>query len=196
MLESMIEKPFPTRAEVTDVANAILDGSDAIMTSGETSGGKYPVESIDMMSRIAVENEKYIIPHIIDDKYFESRKIAVSISNAAFEVIKGLNINVVVTFSPNDTLPLLISRLNLPCKIIALINNGMTKRQFGLSKGVESYDFDKKFNDRDQAIQEIKDFLQKEVNISKGDKVLIIGKYKEGQSEVAKYTNIFEFVEN
>lgn len=196
MLESMIEKPFPTRAEVTDIANAVLDGTDAIMTSGETSGGKYPVESIDMMSRIAVENEKYLTPKILEDAYFENRKVAVSISNAAFEVVQGLNIDVVVTFSPKDTLPRLISRLNLPCRIISLVNDKMLRRQLSMSKGIESYEFDACFTDRDDVIQGIKKYLATLGTIKKGNKILIIGKYKDCKSKEPKYTNIFEFIEN
>ena len=110
-------------------------------------------------------------------------------------LINILNL-VVVTFSTRDTLTRLISRFNLPCRIISLINDNHTPRQLALSKGVESYEFDKTFKDRDELIQGIKDFLKINVKINVGNKILIIGKYKNSKLKEPKYTNVFEFVEN
>jgi len=195
MMESMTEKPFPTRAEVTDVANAILDGTDCVMTSGETSSGKYPAESIEMMSKIAVEQEKYLFPRIVEDKYFNQRKIAVSVSNASFELAKGLNVDVIVIFSPNDTLARLIARLALHTKIIALVDNPYKMRQLSLTKGVTAYEYDKLFNDRDEVITAIKKFLFSEKIVDKNSRILIVGKYKEQSPNLCRFTNILEFVE-
>ena len=195
MLESMIDKPYPTRAEVTDVTNAILDGTDSIMTSGETSSGKYPAESIDMMSRIAVESEKHVEPQIFEDKYFKERKIAVSISNAAYEVINGLKVDVVVTFSPNDTLTQLISRSGIHSKIVALVETDQRKRQLDLTKSVFPYVFNQTYEDRDDVINGIQSFLFSNNLIKVGEKILIIGKYKVNRENKSQFTNIFEFVE-
>jgi pyruvate kinase len=195
MLESMIEKPFPTRAEVTDVANAVLDGTDAIMTSGETSFGKFPAETIELMSKICVENEKYLEAKIIPVVNFDDKQVAVAISNAAFELIKGLKIDYVVTLSKNDTMPRLLSRFALDCPVIALVKNGNVKRQLNMCKGITAFEFDKSYEDRDEAVNAIKKHLLDAEIVHKDAKVLIIGKYQATGDKKTNYPNIFEFVQ-
>jgi len=195
MLESMIEKPFPTRAEVTDVANAVLEGTDALMTSGETTSGKYPVETLDMMSRIAVENEKYIDPDMIPVEFFEDKQVAVAISNAAYEMATTLELDAIVTLSSNDTMPRLISRFSLPCKIISLLQDTGLKRQLNMSKGVEAVEFIREFTDRDDAANSVKAFLKEKNLVKKGEKILILGKFQGKSEKITNYPNFFEFIQ-
>ena len=89
MLETMIENPFPTRAEATDIANAILDGTDAVMLSAETSVGKYPFESVNVMVKVALETERYFgqFQNKINEQYIEcGDKATNALSKSAVEL--------------------------------------------------------------------------------------------------------------
>jgi pyruvate kinase len=196
MLESMIEKPMPTRAEITDVANAVLDGTDAIMTSGETSSGKYPVETVMTMTKIAVENEKYLIPEIIEAMDLEEQNIAVAMANAAFEFIVQIEeVTKILVYSDTGLSPRLISRLNLPIEIIALVNTDTLKRQLNLSKNINAFVFNGNFQDRDKAVKGIIDYgLESKVLDSK-DKILLIGNLDLGVNGGYNHSNIFEYID-
>ena len=194
MLESMIEKSMPTRAEITDVSNAVLDGTDAIMTSGETSTGKYPVETLITMTRICKESEKYLIPEILKSVGLNESKISVAISNAAFEFILEMeDITKILIYSRKGKIPRIIARLNLPTQIIALVNNETLKRQLNLTKNVTSYVFDKDYTDRDVAIKGIIEFGLENKVLTKEDKILLIGNLNFKYQGKDVRSSIFEF---
>lgn len=133
MLESMIEHPLPTRAEVSDVANAILDGTDATMLSGETAVGKYPVESVAMMSSIAVEAEKATHSHV-EEEGFDN--ISDTISNAVQRICRTMPISKVVTLTRSGYTARMITRFKISQPIIAVTPNDGVKRQLELVFGV------------------------------------------------------------
>ncbi|MFQ5493494.1 MAG: pyruvate kinase [Candidatus Dojkabacteria bacterium] len=198
MLESMIEKPLPTRAEITDVANAVLDGTDAVMTSGETSTGKYPVETIETMSRIATENEKYLIPEIFD--YHSTSDddpdlVAVAMTNAAFEVAQTLPLDKIFVVSSTGVTARLMSRHNLAVHVEAFVSNPVIKRQLALTKGVTAHVFPRRYIDRDHAIKAILRFALAQKIIKRSEKVLIIGRRPFEETSKFKFPNIFEYVD-
>jgi pyruvate kinase len=196
MLESMIDNPFPTRAEITDVANAVLDGSDAIMTSGETSSGKYPVECVETMTKIAKESEQYLVPEILPALQLEDMKINLAMANAAYEVYSQLEeINKIVVYTRSGVTARILARLNLPIRIIAFVANEHTKRQLGLSKGVEAHILNKYWVDRDQAIKDMITNGYEMGALKKDDKVLLIGNSTRTGKGVVNYPNIFEYIE-
>lgn len=196
MLESMIDNPFPTRAEITDVANAVLDGSDAIMTSGETSSGKYPVECVETMTKIAKESEQYLVPEILPALQLEDMKINLAMANAAYEVYSQLEeINKIVVYTRSGVTARILARLNLPLRIIAFVANEHTKRQLGLSKGVEAHILNKYWVDRDQAIKDMITNGYEMGALKKDDKVLLIGNSTRTGKGVVNYPNIFEYIE-
>jgi len=137
MLNSMINNPMPTRAEVNDVANAIIDGADAVMLSGETANGKYPVKALKQMSDIAraVEESfdfdaKKEISCGIDDN------IASFISKSVYSATKSLDLGAVIAATSSGFTARLISRFKLNIPIIAITASPDTYRQLALSWGV------------------------------------------------------------
>jgi pyruvate kinase len=133
MLESMTYQPIPTRAEVSDVANAILDGTEATMLSGETAVGQYPVESVLMMSRIANETEKSVESHIEDEGFINASD---TISKAVQRICQEMPVDKVVTLTRSGYTARMISRFKIPQPIIAVTPNKIVKKQLELSFGV------------------------------------------------------------
>ncbi len=133
MLESMMNSPIPTRAEVSDVANAILDGTEVTMLSGETAVGQYPVEAVMMMSRIAVEAEKAIENHVEDEGFIN---ISDTISRAIQRICQEMPVTKVVTLTRSGYTARMISRFKIPQPIIAVTPGPRVKRQLELAFGV------------------------------------------------------------
>ena len=195
MLESMTEKIFPTRAEVTDVANAVLDGTDAIMTSGETSSGKYPVESIETMSKIAHENEQYLVPQIIDQTAYKNDIVSNAIANAAFEVTQSLSPNKIIVVTQTGNSARFIARLNLPVPIHVYTINETRKRQLLLTKGLTASVFPKLFYDRDEAVHEILKVSLENSIINSRDKILLVGRIAQSEKKKPFFAHIFEYID-
>ncbi|HIJ08915.1 TPA: pyruvate kinase, partial [Candidatus Bathyarchaeota archaeon] len=133
MLESMMQQPMPTRAEVSDVANAILDGTDAIMLSGETAVGKYPVEAVAMMSRISTEAEKAAKNNVQEES---SANISDTISKAVQRICQTMSIGKVVTLTRSGYTARMIARFKISQPIIAVTSDDRVKRQLELVFGV------------------------------------------------------------
>jgi pyruvate kinase len=133
MLESMTYQSIPTRAEVSDVANAILDGTEVTMLSGETAVGRYPVESVLMMSRIANETEKAVESHIKDEGFIN---ISDTISKAVQRICQEMPVDKVVTLTRSGYTARMISRFKILPSIIAVTPDKRVKKQLELSFGV------------------------------------------------------------
>jgi pyruvate kinase len=139
MLESMISQPDPTRAEVSDVANAILDGSDAVMLSGETAVGQYPVEAVKMMTRIANEAEKAVESNVEDTPFIN---ISDAVSKAIKSLCKSMPIQKVVPLTRSGYTARMISRFKISQPIIAVTPEIKVKKQLELAFGVYPVLFD------------------------------------------------------
>ncbi|MCD4673911.1 MAG: pyruvate kinase [Anaerolineaceae bacterium] len=141
MLDSMIHNPRPTRAEASDVANAIFDGTDAVMLSGETAAGAYPVESVAMMSRIVKEAEnnfpKWGQPQ--SQTHVSSMDDAVSITRAARELAQDRQVVCIAVFTQSGKTALLMSKARPPVPIIALTPEWRTYSRLGLYWGVTPF---------------------------------------------------------
>jgi pyruvate kinase len=137
MLESMIDHSRPTRAEASDVANAIMDGADAVMLSGETSVGKYPFIAVKTMARIiqAVEAESVTAPEL---KHTPKTKPGV-VSYAARDVGERLNAKALVAFTQTGDTVRRIARLHTPLPLMAFTNTESTRSQLALTWGTESF---------------------------------------------------------
>ncbi len=139
MLESMINNPRPTRAEASDVANAILDGTDAVMLSGETAGGKYPVEAVTTMARVAEVTESSSLyrtmKHPID---MQGARTTDAISEATVSVAKSLDATAIITATESGGTARHIMRHRPDCKIIAVTPHEEVVRRMQLYWGVEA----------------------------------------------------------
>ena len=140
MLDSMIRNPRPTRAEVTDVANAIYDGTDAIMLSGETAMGKYPVEAVNMMIQIAVETEKSLKFETYRNVEVArgSSSVSSAVGHAAVDMVEYINASCIVTPTMSGKTARLISNLRPGVPIYAVTPHEWAKRKMQLYWGVKS----------------------------------------------------------
>ena len=139
MLESMVNNPRPTRAEITDVANAIYDGTSATMLSGETASGKYPVEAVKTMARIAerAENDIDYRKRFLERSMAESSEtITDAISHATCLIALNMHAAAIVTVTKSGTTAKMISRFRPNMPIIACTPDASTYRQLSLSWGV------------------------------------------------------------
>lgn len=138
MLDSMIRNPRPTRAEVTDVANAILDGSSAIMLSGETAAGNYPVKSCEMMRKIALKIEDSLDYKIIVDSTNDEHEINItnSIAKATREAALDLDAKVIIAATTSGLTARNISKFKPKSPIIAATTNEKVRRQLAIEWGV------------------------------------------------------------
>lgn len=133
MLESMVDKPNPTRAETSDVANAILDGSDAVMLSEETAVGKYPVRAVEMMTKIAVEAERMLTGHITVNGFYN---ISETVSRSIDVLSRSMPLDKIVTLTRSGYTARMIARFRPTQPIIAVASDEMVKRQLELVFGV------------------------------------------------------------
>jgi pyruvate kinase len=137
MLESMIEHPTPTRAEVSDVANAIYDGTDAVMLSAETSMGKYPVEAVRFMARIAGETEASMRNKGYQDPPHNAEPTSAEIlADAAYHAARDARAAAIVVFTSTGSSARLVSRYRPPVSIFAITPHDTTARQLSVNYGV------------------------------------------------------------
>ena len=137
MLESMIEHPTPTRAEVSDVANAIYDGTDAVMLSAETSMGKYPVEAVGFMARIAREAEASIRNKGYQDPPHQAKPTSAEIlADAAYHAARDAAASAIVVFTSTGSSARLVSRYRPPVGVFAITPHDTAARQLAVSYGV------------------------------------------------------------
>lgn len=179
MLESMVNTPMPTRAEVTDVANAILDGTDAVMLSAETASGKFPVETVHMMVKIIYE----ALHHTTTREFNDEKGIGSAVSGSVGWIADRIGADLVIAFTESGRCARRISRTRHPQTIIALSPNQHTIHNLNFSWGVHPtfITSTKNFDDmREQA----KDFAKKNdiTRLEKGDPFVIAAGLPFGES--------------
>lgn len=171
MLESMTEHATPTRAEAADVANAVLDGTDALMLSAETSVGRYPVEALRMMDRIIRFTEKSKpYKHTMD---IVSNNFAQALAESACSSAADIHSKAIVAFSRSGFTALLVSKFRPAVPIICFTVNESVRRRMGLYRGVSPYVMEFPGN-TDEMISESERALLKKRLVRKGDSIVII----------------------
>jgi len=165
MLESMTSNPTPTRAEVSDIANAIIDGTDTVMLSEESAIGKYPVQAVSMMTKIAKQVEDSTRTNVRGEKF---QNVSNTISRSISQIAETMPLNKVVTMTRTGYTAKMITRFRLHQPIISITTSKTVKNQLELYYGVQPLQFDyKKENDRVLAIAQLlysKRILKKEDN--------------------------------
>jgi pyruvate kinase len=173
MMESMIQAPVPTRAEVSDVANAVLDGTDAVMLSAETAAGKYPVETVETMAQICVEAEKS--DAVVLDRDFLNRtftRIDQSIAMATLFTAFHLRVKAIASLTQSGSTALWMSRHNAGCPIFALTPEVGAQRKMALYRNVRTLYLEQS-GDRDAVLHAACDLLVARGQVHKGDLIVV-----------------------
>ncbi|MBC6961465.1 MAG: pyruvate kinase [Nitrosomonas sp.] len=143
MMESMISNPIPTRAEVSDVANAVLDGTDAVMLSAESAAGQYPVEAVEAMARVCLEAEKEYTPSLRARRSPDTQSISIedAIARATMYAAGSLNIQAIAALTQSGVTALFMSRRSSKAPIFALSPQEDTLGKVTLFRGVYPIEF-------------------------------------------------------
>ena len=182
MLESMIYNPRPTRAEISDVANAVYDGTSAIMLSGETAAGKYPVLTVETMARIAEHTEKNIhYNKRFKNTDFKIKNIVDALSHSACGMAIDVDAKCIVVCSLSGMTSRMVSRFRPPMDIIGFTADDKTLRKLALSWGVIPMRAEF-FKSTDVLFYSAVNAAKKQLNLQSGDKVLITGGNTSGVS--------------
>ena len=182
MMESMIQNPVPTRAEVSDVANAVLDGTDAVMLSAETATGRFPVETVDTMARICVEAEKWMPVEL--DRDFLNRtftRIDQSVAMAALFTAFHLKVKAIAALTQSGSTALWMSRHNCGCPIYALTPEVASQRKMALYRNVRPLYFEHG-EDRDAVLLAAEDLLVASGRVQHGDLIVLTNGEPMGKS--------------
>ncbi len=178
MLETMIEQPIPTRAETSDVANAIIDGADAIMLSGETAVGKYPVDAVKMMTSISENLEEN---GILRHNYFSRRMQefdnhqAFAMCQAMVTMLDNLPIKAIITFTTNGYTPALLSKAKPSVPIYALAKSETVCRQMNLCRDVVPVNYNWQQEISIKSLKEVNQLLKDKLGMKPGDLVILTG---------------------
>ena len=189
MLESMINNIRPTRAEISDVANAVYDGTSAIMLSGETAAGKYPVQAVEAMSRIALETEKDIrYDKRFRNAEFKMQNIVDAISHAVCGMSIDIGAKVIVVCSLSGRTVRMVSRFRAPTDILGVTTDVKAWRKLSLSWGVTPA-LSERFDSTDVLFFNAKNQARQVFGLKKGERIVISGGLANG---VSGNTNIIK----
>lgn len=174
MMESMIQSPVPTRAEVSDVANAVLDGTDAVMLSAETAAGKYPVETVEAMSRVCLEAERS--SEVTLDREFLDRvftRIDQSIAMAAIWTAHHLKVKAIAALTQSGSTALWMSRIHCGLPIYALTPEPEAVTKMTLYREVTPLLMSQQHTDRDHLLADAEQLLKDQGVVDNGDLIVL-----------------------
>src|SRR5574343_540114 len=174
MMESMIHSPVPTRAEVSDVANAVLDGTDAVMLSAETASGKYPVDTVESMARICIEAERSA-EVTLDREFLDLvfTRIDQSIAIAAIWTAHHLKVKAIAALTQSGSTALWMSRMNIGVPIYALTPDAGAVARMALYREVYPLQMSQEHTDRDRLLAEAETLLIERGVVDIGDLIVL-----------------------
>jgi pyruvate kinase len=195
MMESMINNPVPTRAEVSDVANAVMDGTDAVMLSGESAVGKYPVKAVQAMSQVILGAEKYEsshspVRHRSEGGAFEKTDEAIAM--AVMYTANHLKVKAIVALTESGSTPLWMSRIRADIPIYAFTRHEDTRRRVMLYRGVYPVTFDITHSNAQLLYADIFKLMLERKMVEMGDRIILT---KGELSGVSGKTNAMKILE-
>ncbi len=185
MMESMIHSQTPTRAEVSDVANAVMDGTDAVMLSAETAVGEFPVKTVDAMAEVCIGAETYhhssapMTRHRMDDRF---GRVDEAVAMASMYTANHLDVEAIIALTESGSTSLWMSRIRSDIPIFALTRQPATLRRVALYRGVYPVAFDPVHTDPQRLYPEVFEALLRMEHVSVGDLVIITKGDLEGVS--------------
>jgi pyruvate kinase len=193
MLESMVESPTPTRAEVSDVANAVLDGGDAVMLSGETSVGKYPVETVRIMARIIrkVESQKQGKRHVMLESRTTVENRHDALGRSACVLADQMRAAAIVAVTNSGQTARVLARYRPDPPIIAVTASARTLRALGIVWGVRGLVIENLGDDSDSALAKVQESLVGAGLVKRGEYIVLLA----GQPYLARGSTNFIKVE-
>ncbi|HEX6136441.1 MAG TPA: pyruvate kinase [Casimicrobiaceae bacterium] len=176
MMESMIHNPVPTRAEVSDVANAVMDGTDAVMLSGESAVGKYPVKAVEAMSQVILGAEKYEsshspVRHRMESGIFEKTDEAIAM--AVMYTANHLKVRAIVALTESGSTPLWMSRIRSDIPVYAFTRHEVTRRRVMLYRGVYPVTFDITHTNAQALYADIFKLMLRTKMVDPGDRIIL-----------------------
>ena len=182
MLESMIQNPRPTRAEISDVANAVYDGSSAVMLSGESAAGKYPVDAVRNMAQICEYTEQHTsYKKRFHNSEFRIRNTLDAISHATCAMAIDVDAKAIVVCSVSGTTARMVSRFRSPVDIVGMTTDHKVWRKLALSWGVTPM-LSETFNSVDVMFYKAMECAKKALDLQTGDNVVLTAGPINGQS--------------
>jgi len=196
MLDSMINNPRPTRAESSDVANAVLDGTDAVMLSGETAAGKYPIKSVDVMDNICrnVEAKANYIYNSLEYRKpeWKEKQVVESLAYSCVRIAENVDAKVIATITHSGNTARRIAKFRPNVPIVAFTETQKVRRQLNLVWGVKPVRLDQIF-DTDKSVKLMEDYLKDNGWVKTGDRVIIatgIPIAQKGRTNMVKVSTI------
>jgi pyruvate kinase len=195
MMESMIQNPVPTRAEVSDVANAVLDGTDAVMLSAESASGKYPVKAVQAMASVIEGAEKYETTHSSVRRREPSELFGrqdEAIAMAAMYTASHLKVRAIIALTESGSTPLWMSRIRTDIPIYAFTRHEVTRRRVTLYRGVYPVSFDITHTSPHLVYTAIFKLLVENKLVDIGDQIILTGGELSGVSGKTNSMTILE----
>lgn len=176
MLDSMINNPRPTRAESSDVANAVLDGTDAVMLSGETAAGAFPMEAVNVMDRIcrSIEDNRPQLYNSLGYRKpeWKEKQVIESLAYSCVTIADNVEAKAISTITHSGNTARRIAKFRPKVPIVAFTENQKVRRQLNLVWGVYSVRLDELF-DTDKSVKMMEDYLEENGMVKKGDRVIV-----------------------
>lgn len=190
MLASMYENPRPTRAEISDVANAVLDGTDCVMLSGETTIGKYPVHSVEIMAKICRFAESKI-DYTLHADYKQRIDISDTIAKLVVDAVEYSDIKLVVTTTMRGLTARKVSNWRPNSIILALCPSDDVAQKLALNFGVRPMRT-KIYESTDKMVENARKVAEEEFNLNRGDLIVVTGGFPLGKTSTTNYLRIME----